>query len=153
MLRSKLITSIAVALFTVITAVQAQDLQIVARPLSGQEVEDHGLTNTTQTCGGLLTVGVGMPAYLEVQLEQDTVFTQVVWSLDSRPGTSVAALEASPIADTNVFLIYDGGEREDYNVAGRQLYLAPAEPLVTERPTLNHRKYKRKHHARKKRKR
>ncbi len=39
------------------------------------------------------------------------------------------------------------------NVAGRQLFLAPAEPLVKERPTLNRRKYKRKHHARKKRKR
>ena len=39
------------------------------------------------------------------------------------------------------------------NVAGRQLYLAPAEPLVTERPPLNRRKFKRKHHIRKKRKR
>jgi ribonuclease R len=39
------------------------------------------------------------------------------------------------------------------NVAARQLFLAPAEPLVTERPTLNRRKYKRKHHARKKRRR
>ena len=37
------------------------------------------------------------------------------------------------------------------NVAARQLFLAPAEPLVTERPTLNRRKFKRKHHARKKR--
>ena len=39
------------------------------------------------------------------------------------------------------------------NVAARQLFLAPAEPLVTERPTLNRRKYKRKHHTRKKRRR
>ncbi|MHC4526049.1 MAG: hypothetical protein ACYSU8_11030, partial [Planctomycetota bacterium] len=39
------------------------------------------------------------------------------------------------------------------NVPARQLFLAPAEPLVTERPTLNRRKFKRKHHARKKRKR
>ena len=39
------------------------------------------------------------------------------------------------------------------NVAGRQLFLAPAEPLVTERPTLNRRKFKRKHHTRKKRRR
>ncbi len=37
------------------------------------------------------------------------------------------------------------------NVAARQLFLMPAEPLVKERPTLNRRKYKRKHHARKKR--
>lgn len=39
------------------------------------------------------------------------------------------------------------------NIPARQLFLAPAEPLVTERPTLNRRKYKRKHHARKKRRR
>lgn len=38
------------------------------------------------------------------------------------------------------------------NVASRQLYLMPAEPLVSERPTLNRRKYKRNHHSRKKRK-
>ncbi|MHC4552617.1 MAG: ribonuclease R [Planctomycetota bacterium] len=37
------------------------------------------------------------------------------------------------------------------NVAARQLYLMPSEPLVSERPTLNRRKYKRKHHSRKKR--
>ena len=39
------------------------------------------------------------------------------------------------------------------NVPARQLFLAPAEPLVTERPKLNRRKFKRKHHARKKRRR
>jgi ribonuclease R len=37
------------------------------------------------------------------------------------------------------------------NVPARQLFLAPAKPLVTERPTLNRRKYKRKHHTHKKR--
>ena len=39
------------------------------------------------------------------------------------------------------------------NVPARHLFLAPAEPLVTERPQLNRRKYKRKHHIRKKRRR
>jgi len=39
------------------------------------------------------------------------------------------------------------------NIPARQLFLAPAEPLVSERPKLNRRKFKRKHHARKKRKR
>ena len=38
------------------------------------------------------------------------------------------------------------------NVPARQLFLMPAEPLVKERPGLNRRKYKRNHHARKKRK-
>jgi len=38
------------------------------------------------------------------------------------------------------------------NIPARQLFLAPAEPLVSERPKLNRRKFKRKHHARKKRK-
>jgi len=39
------------------------------------------------------------------------------------------------------------------NVPARQLFLALAEPLVTERGGLNRRKYKRKHHAHKKRRR
>ncbi|RKY12886.1 MAG: ribonuclease R [Planctomycetota bacterium] len=39
------------------------------------------------------------------------------------------------------------------NIPARQLFLAPAEPLVSERPKLNRRKFKRKHHTRKKRKR
>lgn len=39
------------------------------------------------------------------------------------------------------------------NIPARQLFLAPAEPLVSERPKLNRRKFKRNHHARKKRKR
>lgn len=38
------------------------------------------------------------------------------------------------------------------NIPARQLFLAPTEPLVSERPKLNRRKFKRKHHARKKRK-
>lgn len=33
------------------------------------------------------------------------------------------------------------------NIPARQLFLAPAEPLVKERPGLNRRKYKRQHHA------
>jgi ribonuclease R len=39
------------------------------------------------------------------------------------------------------------------NIPARQLFLAPAEPLVKERPGLNRRKYKRQHHAHKKRRR
>ncbi|MCI0498552.1 MAG: ribonuclease R [Planctomycetales bacterium] len=39
------------------------------------------------------------------------------------------------------------------NIPARQLFLAPAEPLVSERPGLNRRKFKRKNHARQKRRR
>lgn len=39
------------------------------------------------------------------------------------------------------------------NVAARQLFLTPAEPLVKERPGLNRRKYKRNNHTRRKRRR
>jgi ribonuclease R len=38
------------------------------------------------------------------------------------------------------------------NIPARQLFLAPAETLVSERPGLNRRKFKRKHHSRQKRK-
>jgi hypothetical protein len=39
------------------------------------------------------------------------------------------------------------------NIPSRQLFLAPAEPLVDERPKLNRRKFKRDTGARKKRRR
>ncbi|MCE5186232.1 MAG: ribonuclease R [Planctomycetaceae bacterium] len=39
------------------------------------------------------------------------------------------------------------------NIPARQLFLAPAEPLVKDRPGLSRRKYKREHHAHKKRRR
>ena len=120
---------LAVALLALlIPAVRAQEIQIVSRPLSGQEVTDLGLTNTTQTSGGALTVGLGMPAYLEAQVlkfvpntdpDVPIVVTQVVWSLDSQPGSSTVDLTNSPLS--LAVPIYDGGEREDFQVVGRTL--------------------------------
>jgi len=120
-LTAKYVVAIMFAMLAILPhpASRAQDIQIVARPLTTQEVTDLGLTNTTQIAGGNLTVGLGQPAYLEVQVEKDTVVTQVVWSVNSQPVGSTATLTASPIA--LAVPIYDGGQREDFDVAGRQM--------------------------------
>jgi hypothetical protein len=46
-----------------ITSASGEGNQIVARPLTPQEIIDYGLPEGTERSGGLLTVGVGAPVY------------------------------------------------------------------------------------------
>ena len=104
--------------------------RILTRPLTPQEIEDLGLTNTTQVAGGTMNVGLGQPAYLEAQVLKNypvprgapalpIAITQVDWSLDSQPGGSAAALVDGPL-DLSV-LSYSQRDQEYYNVVGRKL--------------------------------
>lgn len=100
--------------------------RIVARPLSPQEVTDYRLPATTQRSAGLLTVGVGTPAYLEVQVEEAAVVTgSVTWSLTA-PSGGTATLQTSPLAIATV-PIYTPGERELYKLADRRLLIPNAQ--------------------------
>ena len=109
----------------------AQTARVVSRPLSHQEIHDFGLTNTTQISGGLNTVGVGQPAYLEIQVQKEVgedpavpvIVTQFVWSVDSAPPGSTASLTNSPLADTNAIPIYSRLDQQAYSVVSRQLFV------------------------------
>ncbi|MBT8045555.1 MAG: hypothetical protein KJN67_00185, partial [Pontiella sp.] len=108
--------------------VDAQDLKINARPLSTQEIADYGLTNTTQLATGNHVVGLGRPVYLELMIdagliEDGTVVTQVVWSLDAvvddldLPIASAAGIISSPLPPE--MPTYDSVDRSAFDVLDR----------------------------------
>lgn len=100
--------------------------QIGARPLTPQEIKDYALPAATQTSGGLFTVGVGQPVYLEAQVRQTipaSNILSVTWALASRPVGSTNTLQASPI--TANMPIYSPGDRGFYQVVGARQLLRP----------------------------
>lgn len=94
--------------------------KIAARPLTLQEIAEYGLPEGTQISGGLFTVGVGSPVYLEALVGKGIAVSGLRWSL-SGPSGSTAKLVASPLGAA--VPIFTPGEREDYEVAGRQLLI------------------------------
>jgi hypothetical protein len=96
--------------------------QIGARALTPQEIKDYGLPAATQTSGGLYTVGVGQPLYLEAEVRLTIPAANILgvnWTLVGRPPGSAAAFEATPI--TTNMPIYNPGDRGFYQVAGRTM--------------------------------
>ncbi len=96
--------------------------QIGARALTPQEIKDYGLPAATQTSGGLYTVGLGQPLYLEAQVRLTIPAASlqgVNWTLVSKPPGSIATFEPTPI--TTNMPIYNPGDRGFYQVAGRTL--------------------------------
>jgi hypothetical protein len=115
-----------VLLMTVVaaTAVQAQTTlqgQIVARPLSNDDAGAYKLTGA-ENSGGLSTVGLGQPAYLEAEIDINvpaSEITGVAWALASKPSGSSATLADSPLGK-NV-PIWEPSDRLVLQVAGRTL--------------------------------
>ncbi|MEW6751095.1 MAG: FlgD immunoglobulin-like domain containing protein [Candidatus Latescibacterota bacterium] len=104
--------------------------RLVARPLAPQEITDFRLPAATQRATGLLTIGVGTPAYLEVQVDAAaTLSGSVAWSLLSAPSGATATLATSPL-DTVLSgagaPIYTPGEAAVYQVASRRLLVPNA---------------------------
>ncbi len=103
-------------------ATPALTAQLLARPLTPGDKGVYGLPAGLEVSGGLTTVGVGTPVYLEVELNiaiPPTDITGVAWTLASQPMGSIAALQPSPLG-TNV-PVYEPGDRPAYQVAGRML--------------------------------
>ncbi len=104
--------------------VHAQGNKIAARPLTPQEIKDYALPTATQPSGGLYTVGVGQPVYLEVEVQQNLAgVTGVNWNLATKPLGSAAALQASPLP-TNM-PIYSPGDRGALKIVGDRMLLRP----------------------------
>lgn len=100
--------------------------QIGTRPLTPQEIKDYGLPAASQTSGGLGTVGLGQPLYLEAQMLATYPASNILgvtWQLTSKPVGSTATFEASPI--TPAMPIYSPGDRGFYQVAGSRQMLRP----------------------------
>ncbi len=96
--------------------------RLVVRALTPDDIAIYKLPSTTQVSGGLETVGLGEPLYLEVQIDISIPASQiagVIWSITDKPSGSTASLTASPLG-SNV-PIAEPSDRLAYQVAGRQL--------------------------------
>ena len=129
LIRISCLAATALAMVTATGANAQTNLQpqIVLRPLTAVDVSTYGLPASSDYSGGLTTIGVGTPAYLEVEINTNfpaANVTNVSWSITSKPGNSTATLQASPLG-TNV-PIYEPTDRLVYQIApGSRKVLRP----------------------------
>lgn len=94
---------------------------LMLRPLSHTEIATYNLTNPPASfSGGLSTLGVGEPVYLEALANKSlaaSAITNVTWTLVSKPGASAATIQPSFLG-TNVPVYYPA-DASIYQVAGR----------------------------------
>lgn len=112
----------AVAGITTVHAQATLQAQLAARPLTPGDKTIYKLPATTQVSGGLSTVGLGQPVYLEAQLDISIPASDiagVTWTLVKKPATSKADLAASPLPPE--LPIYEPSDRTVFQIAGRKL--------------------------------
>jgi hypothetical protein len=93
--------------------------RLIARPITPNEAATYGLPGNTAYSGGLSTVGIGVPVYLEADVNiavPASGITNVTFTLTSAPNGSGAAIAPSPLS-TNVPM-YDPSAAQLYQVAG-----------------------------------
>jgi hypothetical protein len=96
--------------------------QIVARPMSNDDRTAYSLPATVENSGGLSTVGLGQPAYLEAEIDISVAasdITGVTWTLTGKPSGSSATLADSPLGIK--VPIWEPSDRLVLQVAGRKL--------------------------------
>lgn len=99
---------------------QAQSPLLVPRALTPQEIQDYNLPSNLQVSGGLDTVGIGQPVYLDLLLPKTmTNVTGITWELSLKPVGSVDTLQPSPLGPA--VPAYEPRARVDYNVADRRM--------------------------------
>ncbi len=96
--------------------------QVIARPLTPGDKTTYGLPASLEASGGISTVGIGTPVYLEAEINIAVPASDiqgVTWALSNTPPGSVAVLAPSPLG-TNI-PVYEPADRVVYQVAGRTL--------------------------------
>jgi hypothetical protein len=96
--------------------------QLVLRPLTPGDVTVYKLPSTIENSGGLNTVGIGTPVYLEAEFNiaiPASNIVSVTWALTNIPPFSAAVLTSSPLS--NNIPVYDPSDRQSYQVAGRKV--------------------------------
>ena len=119
-----LLAVVAMALGTVATAPAQTSLtaKIAARPLTRGDLTAYKLAATTQLSGGLNTVGVGEPLYLEAQVDSTIPaanITGVTWEMTLKPLLSKAVLADSPLGKE--VPVYEPSDRLVVQAAGRAM--------------------------------
>ncbi|HVM51294.1 MAG TPA: hypothetical protein VMU04_24905 [Candidatus Acidoferrum sp.] len=98
----------------------ALNARLVLRPVTPGDVTIYGLPASTENSGGITTVGVGTPVYLEIDLNSAIApsnITSITWTLTNAPALSKASFTASPLG-TNI-PVYDVSLRSTLHPAGR----------------------------------
>jgi hypothetical protein len=96
--------------------------KIAIRPLTRGDIAAFKLPSTLQISAGLSTVGLGEPAYLEVQLDstvKPSDIASVTWELSLKPPTSKVTLTDSPLGKD--VPVYEPADRLVTQVLGRTL--------------------------------
>ena len=119
-----LLAVVILALCTVSTVFAQTSLnaKLAVRPLTTGDIAAYQLPSTTQKSGGLFTVGLGQPLYLEVQVNRAIPaedITGVAWELSYKPVASAANLTDSPLG-ANV-PVFEPSDARVLQVAGRKL--------------------------------
>lgn len=117
--------AVALIALTAVTTVEAQgSLQatLTVRPVTQGDIAAYKLPQNTSVSGGLYTVALGEPLYLEAQINSSipaSDVTGVTWALVYKPVGSTAALADSPLG-SNV-PVFEPSDRAVVQVAGRSL--------------------------------
>src|ERR1035438_89780 len=74
--------------------------RLALRAVTPGDISTYKLPSTTQVSGGLGTVGLGEPLYMEVQVDATIPASQlggVTWAITEAPSATKAVLAASPL--------------------------------------------------------
>jgi hypothetical protein len=112
----------------------ALNAKLALRPVTTGDISVYKLPSTTEMSGGLTTVGMGQPAYLEAQADIGIAgadLLAVTWKLTSQPSGSNATIGASPLPAN--MPVFEPSDRLVTQVAGRALLRpdVPGEYVVT----------------------
>ncbi|MGA2555896.1 MAG: hypothetical protein ABSG04_06430, partial [Verrucomicrobiota bacterium] len=95
----------------------------ISRPLTPGDISRSGMPANTEYSGGLNTVGVGTPVYLEVDVNlafAASTITNVSFAITQKPLRSAAVITASPLP-TNLG-VFEPADQLVYQVAGRAVF-------------------------------
>jgi hypothetical protein len=115
--------SLAAAMSASAAAPPALQAQVIPRPITPGDKAAYGLSSSLQVSGGIKTIGIGSPVYLEAQVNiavPSSDITNVSWAVSAQPVGSAAVLQPSPLG-TNV-PIYEPADRSAFQIAGRMFF-------------------------------
>ncbi|MBI4910518.1 MAG: hypothetical protein HY820_43295 [Acidobacteria bacterium] len=135
--KSRFILTLVIALFALVITipVNAQTTltgQMSLRPMTNDDITNHKLPATTQKSGGLSTVGIGQPVYMDALVAVTTPaanIASVTWAITAKPTGATAAIVDSPFAAT--VPPYEPGDREAFTVAARKMFKPDVEGQYT----------------------
>lgn len=96
--------------------------KLVLRPLTPGEISTYKLPAGTETSPGMMNIGLGQPAYMEIEMNSAVPaadISGVTWTLTMKPGGSTAAITDSPLVPG--MPVFEPSDQPLFQVAGRAL--------------------------------